>query len=73
MNNFSHGIRVVVSEPGHIRKGLTGQVVRQRMCDDGAWVEMDARPDDSHSAFPFPVDDTRSNHTLLYPEQCEKA
>lgn len=71
LTKFSNGLRVkiVEHENDHLI-GECGNVVRLRHADDGAWVRMDGRlPCDD---FPFSVDDSRSNHTMLYLEQCEK-
>lgn len=53
-------------------RGKIGTVVRLRMCDDGAWINMDQDiPDELRS---FPADDAsrRGNHVLLYPDECEE-
>lgn len=76
MKSFNSGLRVKViahDDPNMI--GNVGTVTRWRIQDYGAWVKMDKgvaagmKPDN----FPFSADatDSRCNHTLLYPEQCE--
>lgn len=46
-----------------------GTVVRLRYGDEGAWVALDVRRDEP--VHPFPEDDNRGRHVLVYPEGCE--
>jgi hypothetical protein len=55
----------------HLLNGKAGTVVRKRISDDGAWVEMDEPLPDSLRLFLPP--DKRQDHVLLYPEECESA
>lgn len=57
--------------------GQVGVVRRLRHCDCGAWVQMEHRDDtlrdaDGCDLFPFPADDDRGRHVLLYPWDCER-
>ena len=72
LSRFSNNLRIKIVEHDNPEMvGLYGNVVRLRHADDGAWVRMDERIDCNN--FPFPSGDPRSHHTMLYPEQCEKA
>jgi len=68
MKTFKNNPRVkVISGP---LDGKTGTVVRRRLGDNGAWVDMDEDiPEDLAS---FSRDDHRRNNVLLYPEDCLK-
>lgn len=71
LKKFTNSMRVEVKEhddPAMV--GMLGTVVRLRQADNGAWVRMNIRLDSDD--FPFPEGDSRSHHTLLYPDQCEK-
>lgn len=71
MIRFMTRQRIMVVENGNPFLGKTGTIVRLRMADNGAWADMDDDlPGDLRS---FPADDPhgRSNHTILYPDQCE--
>lgn len=49
--------------------GKTGTVVRPRIGDNGAWVQMDEDlPEDLRS---FSPPDSRCRNIVLYPEECE--
>jgi len=61
---------VVVTEPDHPLRGRTGRVWRLRFCDDGAWVQINGA-DIGHALARFPQGDSRRNHVVLFPEQCE--
>ena len=64
-----NGMRVrCIKEP---LQGKLGTVVRVRRGDDGAWVHMDdPLPQDLRS---FPADDSRADHIVLFPEECQEA
>lgn len=47
-----------------------GTVVRMRRSDNGAWVALDKRID---YVCPFPADDSRATHVLVFPENAEAA
>lgn len=71
LEHFKNLQRVKVANPDHPCVGKVGTVVRKRIADNGAWVNMhDDLPDDLRS---FPADDRagRGNHIILYPEECE--
>jgi hypothetical protein len=71
MRRFFNNQRVRVLEPDTGLQGRVGTVVRLRMSDNGAWVQMDeALPDELRA---FPANDPRGNHILLFPEQCAAA
>lgn len=69
MRRFENSQRVKVLEG--LLEGKIGVVVRLRMADNGAWVEMDE--DIPESMRSFPANDSRGKHVLLYPEDCEAA
>lgn len=48
-----------------------GTVVRLRICDDAAWIQLDERS--SGDVHPFPADDPsgRGTHVLAFPDDCE--
>lgn len=72
LKRFDNGLAVKVIEHDDSRMvGNIGKVVRLRISDNGAWVRMEKRLTDSGD-FPFSEPDERANHTLLYPDQCEK-
>jgi hypothetical protein len=72
MKRFKCGMRVrIVSHKDVNMIGNEGTVYRLRIADNGAWVRMDKRL--ATEWFPFGDMDSRSNHTLLSPDQCEKA
>lgn len=73
VKSFSDGQRVSVrsvdgeySDPKPIEPQL-GTVVRVRRSDNGAWVRLDKRI----AECPFPADDDRANHVLVFPENCD--
>ena len=70
MKAFKDGEIVIVSDKEHPLHGIAGKVVRRRMGDDGAWVKMQSIPEGVERS--FPVGDSRENHFLLYPEECER-
>lgn len=73
MKRFSINTRVRVKAKSGIPEGLrwkSGIVRRCRISDHGAWVEMDMPP--SQDLRSFPEGDSRANHVLLYPSQCEQ-
>jgi hypothetical protein len=79
MRRFTNGQRVLIQtcpafcdEGVHFR-GETGTVVRLRIADDGAWVRLDRIPPNNQYPMPFPLDDDRANHVLLYPCDCVAA
>ena len=72
MKTFKLHQRIRIANPCHDHLGLdgwTGKVVRLRMLDDGAWVEMDRNLPAALSS--FPEDDPRHRHLRLYPEECK--
>ena len=70
MKRFSDNDYVEVTVEGDL-KGRKGVVVRLRMNDNGAWVDMDdPLPIDLTS---FPQEDSRHRHILLYPTECQLA
>ncbi|MGD8914601.1 MAG: hypothetical protein PVJ68_17985 [Candidatus Thiodiazotropha sp.] len=70
MQTFQNGQRVIVDQPelSNALRGMTGQVVRLRNCDAGAWVNMDDDIPDTLRI--FHAGDPRANHVLLYPQEC---
>ncbi len=75
VTRFRDGQRVLVMSidevPGRIPP-TEGTVVRLRRGDDGAWVALDQRLD-VPGAHPFPAEDQRGRHVLVYPENCAEA
>jgi hypothetical protein len=70
MKRFENRMRIEVSDEKHPCFQKCGEVVRIRISDSGAWVDMDEDlPPDLMS---FTNNDPRRNHMLLYPEQCKK-
>jgi hypothetical protein len=71
MDKFQDGQRIRVIDPASPMNGKLGTVHRQRRMDIGAWVNMDETlPAEMQQ---FAIGDSRSNHVLLFPEQCEAA
>ena len=71
MQRFDYPQRVRVTLPEHPCVGKTGKVHRIRISDNGAWVNMDdPLPPDLRS---FEIGDSRANHIILYPNECEPA
>jgi hypothetical protein len=69
MKRFSNNQVVTVTDVEHELTGKSGIVCRLRMADDGAWVAMnDPLPDHLAS---FPKGDSRRDHIILYPDECE--
>src|ERR1700759_4757037 len=69
MNRFENGQRIIVSHPEHPCFGKAGSVVRLRRIDSAAFGNMDdPLPEDLAS---FPEGDTRRNHMMFYPDECE--
>jgi hypothetical protein len=71
---LKNGQRVLVSWCGEfdVRRLMppaAGTVVRVRRGDDGAWVALDVRREEA--MHPFPADDERGSHVLVYPEGCK--
>lgn len=73
MKRFKNHMRIKITNTDHPLHGKFGTVVRLRFSDNMAWVEMDHREHNNLELFPFPVDDPRTNLTLLAPEECSKA
>ena len=73
MDRFTNGQRVkVVTEDlteGISMLGKVGTVVRIRMQDSGAWIEMDDPLPEKLAS--FEVGDSRRNHIIFYPDECE--
>jgi hypothetical protein len=73
VERFSNGQRVKITTDA-LTKGISmlgkvGTVVRIRMQDNGAWIEMDdPLPEELAS---FELGDNRRNHIIFYPEECE--
>ena len=67
------GQRVKVSLDGHELNGRTGTVERMRICDDGAWVDIDGGLPSELRKFPEDDEFGRGNHIILYPDECEEA
>lgn len=69
MKSFANGQRVVVvAHDRPLFDGMTGTVVRIRR-DGGAWVQADI--DLPTLVQSFPAGDSRQNHFLVYPDECE--
>ena len=68
MKPFTSGQRVRVLSG--LDKGKLGTVGRTRIRDTGAWITLDDQPHEDTRQ--FPADDSRGNHVLLYPEDCEE-
>lgn len=81
MRRFTLGQRVLVRatfgphvfEERPIGRLVLGTVVRLLRRDDGAWVELDERVDDSHHPFPHDDDGDRARYVLTYPDLCGSA
>lgn len=73
MKRFENEQRIVVTKDDHPLKGLSGIVVRLRISDRGAWVDMGSKARERDYPFAFPSDDHagRGNDVLLLPEWCE--
>lgn len=67
MKRFLNNQRVTVIS-GEM-KGKSGRVVRLRMADNGAIVNMDDMPPESCRMF-HDETDPRKNYVILYPEDC---
>lgn len=65
---FHMGERVTVAA-GHPLAGKSGMVVRLRMTDFGAWVQMDDELPEEQRV--FDAHDPRSKQLMLKPEECE--
>jgi hypothetical protein len=74
LKRFTNGQHVEMVEADDQQEplmGKRGHVVRLRMADSGAWVEMDEDlPEDLQS---FVAGDSRHRHIRLYPDQCIEA
>jgi hypothetical protein len=71
MKHFENGQRVIVRAIGDDDTEIPptlGTVRRKRISDNGAWIELDTLADELRS---FPVGDSRANHALAYPENCD--
>lgn len=68
MKRFKNGQRVTVTDSESALYGKHGRVCRLRICDDGAFVDMDEPLPQMMQL--FPDGDERAKHTMLYPEQC---
>ena len=68
MKRLLKGDRVRVVRRDHPLFQQAGTVVRVRMADDGAWVEMDG--DVPEGIREFPAGDPKARHVMLYPDQC---
>jgi hypothetical protein len=73
MKSFENRQRIRVTAVSHELCGLYGTVVRLRIKDDQAWVNMDAPLRDGMRYFPEGDSAGRENHTLLAPDECEPA
>ena len=78
MERFEDHQRVVVVNPDHNRqplKGRTGTVVRLRIADNMAWVNMDEPLPEEFCSFTendgYGQPEIRRNHILLDPAECE--
>ncbi len=71
MERFRDGQRVIVTRPDHPMVEKIGRVVRLRMSDCGAWVNMDDDLPVELRSFPSDDPHGRANHTILYPSECE--
>ena len=65
---------VMIKEVGHPLCGRAAVLRRRRRADDGAWFEIVEKltpeeRDFAREVLPFPADDHRAQHVLLYPEQ----
>ncbi len=72
MNQFRNKLRVKIVDDEHPCHGKEGRVVRLRMADNGAWINMNEEVPDDFRSFPVSDEAGRRNHLLLYPEQCEE-
>lgn len=71
LRRFTNGQRVVVVNPTNVvMDNKTGTVVRLRMADNAAWVNMDEELPVALQS--FPSGDPRSRHVLLWPDECEE-
>lgn len=72
MNSFAEGQRVLVkqTEDG-ITLNAVGTVVRKKISEPSAWVELDKRSKNK-AAHPF-SDKQRERHVLAHPDDCEPA
>lgn len=71
MTRFKQGQRVIASNHADSDlHGYKGTVVRIRIADRGAWVQMDCDLPEHHQS--FASDDSRYRHLLLYPADCEE-
>jgi hypothetical protein len=75
LKRFSSGQRVIVTAAEHELHGIKGTVMRLRSSDDAAWVQMDERPIQAATLFPFQdaEGDPRQNHAMLWPDECAPA
>lgn len=75
MERFKNGQRIKLIAPeGDATDKMVGQhgtVVRLRMSDHQAWVNMDGPIADSIRCFLPDDPHGRGNHILLWPDQCE--
>lgn len=71
MKKFTNGQRVTVTDSESLLCGKQGRVCRLRICDNGAFVDMDDNLPAELQL--FPDGDSRQRHTMLYPEQCAAA
>ena len=71
MKYFALRQRVQVLPDGTALDGRIGTVVRLRISDDGAWVQMDNDLPADLCSFPDPADN-RHRNIMLYPEQCQE-
>jgi hypothetical protein len=70
MKRFTNNQRIKVTDPESPIRGMCGTVERIRISDGGAWVNMDDPLPKGEISFHDPKD-SRYNHTMLYPDQCE--
>ena len=68
MKKLLKGERVRVVQRDHPLYQQSGTVVRVRMADDGAWVEMDG--DLPEAVRQFPAGSPQARHVVMYPDQC---
>lgn len=76
MTSFRLGQRVHVRTVGeyqevHLVPTGTGNVVRLRMKDDGAWIRLDER-NPVPGAHPFPANDERGRDVVAFPHDCDE-
>jgi hypothetical protein len=74
MKNFGFHGRVKVTRPDEEKKELAGKfgtITRKLIRDESAWVKMDD-PLPRHLSR-FPVEDSRADDIILWPDECDPA